>query len=309
MVGVENNKALQYKAELILVFVSLTWGLSFPLIKLGLLYSSPFTFVLIRFTLTTLIFSAIFFRKIIKFKFTDIKYGLYLGFFLFIGFLTQTAGLKYTTASNSAFITGTNIALLPFAQILIIKSKPKIENVIGIIIVLVGLYFLTNMHKDEVNIGDLITILCAVSFAFYIVYLDKYSQTYDINALIFGQFIATVFLALLSVIFVEKYFFEDVSLTINETLIVSLIFNAIFNTLIGIILSNKFQRYTTPVRAGLLYNLEQVFAVIASYIILNEILSGRQILGAVIMLIGVVFSEFFGLILKKQKYEKFKADN
>lgn len=281
------------------MFVSLTWGLSFPLIKLGLLYSSPFTFVLLRFALTTLIFSLIFIKKLTKFRFEDIKYGLYLGIFIFFGFLTQTSGLKYTSASNSAFITGTNIVILPFVQILILKSKPRFENVLGIIVVMLGLYFLTNMHGDALNIGDLITMLCAVSFAFYIVYLDKFSQKYDLNALVFGQFAATLVLSLLSVIFIEKYFFEDLTITVNNTLIGSLIFNAVFNTLLGIYLSNKFQRFTTPVRAGLIYNLEQVFAVISAYFILSEMMSGTQMLGAGIMIIGVLISELYNIIIRR----------
>ncbi len=147
----------------------------------------------------------------------------------------------------------------------------------------------------------MITLLCAISFAFYIVYLDKFSNKYDINALIFGQFISTVILSFFSVIFIEKYFFENTETVFNSILIGSLIFNALFNTLLGIFLSNKFQRFTTPVRAGLIYNTEQIFAVIASYFILNELMTGKQTIGAVIMLIGVIFSEFFGIFRKKQK--------
>lgn len=271
------------------------------MIKIGLEYSPPFTFVFARFLITLIIFCIFFYKKIIKFKFNEVKYGLYLGIFLFIGFLMQTAGLKYTTASNSAFITGTNIVLLPFTQILIIKTKPKFENILGIIIVVIGLYFLTNIKSETINIGDLLTILCAISFAFYIVLLDKFSGKADTNALIFGQFLATTILSLISVLSVEKFFFGDVTFTLNSTLIWSLIYNAIFNTFIGLLLSTRYQKFTTPVRAGLIYNLEQIFAVIASFFILNELMTKMQLTGAAIMLIGVMVSEFYFMFFRRHK--------
>lgn len=271
------------------------------MIKIGLEFSPPFTFVFIRFFVTLIIFSIFFYKKILKFKFNEVRYGVYLGIFLFIGFITQTTGLIFTTASNSAFITGTNIVLLPFAQILIIKTKPKFENILGIIIVVIGLYFLTNIKSDNINTGDLLTVFCAISFAFYIVLLDKFSEKADTNALIFGQFVATTFLSLLSVLFLEKYFFGDIAFTLNYTLVGSLIYNSIFNTFLGLFLSTRYQKFTSPVRAGLIYNMEQVFAVIAAYFILKELFTGTQIIGAVIMIIGVVISEFYNIIFRKNR--------
>lgn len=226
---------------------------------------------------------------------------MYLGIFLFIAFLTQTTGLRYTTASNSAFITGTNIVLIPFIQILIIKSKPKMENIIGIFIVVLGLYFLTNIKSDEVNIGDVLTIFCAISCAIYIVLLDKYSEKTDTNALIFGQFLITTILTLFFVIFLEDSFFDNMKITWNASLIGTLIFTALFNTFLGLFLSTKYQKFTLPVRAGLIYNMEQVFAVISAYFILNEIFTAIQFVGAVIIIMGVIISEFYSVILEKIK--------
>ena len=132
-----------YKPEAILFSISLYWGLTFPLIKIVLNDVSPGALVFSRFLLTILFFFIFFWKQIKNINRNNFNYGLILGVFLFAGFLAQTIGLKYTTASKSAFITGTNIALLPFVQMLIIRTKPNLGNVIGIIIVLFGLYFLT----------------------------------------------------------------------------------------------------------------------------------------------------------------------
>jgi drug/metabolite transporter (DMT)-like permease len=271
------------------------------MIKIGLQYSPPFTYLFIRFIVTLIIFSVIYYRKIIKFTFNEFKYGVYLGVFLFIAFLAQTTGLRYTTASNSAFITGTNIVLIPFAQILIIKSKPRLENIIGIFVVVLGLYFLTNIKRDEINTGDFLTIFCAIATAIYIVLLDKFSEKTDTNALIFGQFLTTTILTLFFVLFLEDSFFDSMKITWNAPLIGTLIFTALFNTFLGLFLSTKYQKYTTPVRAGLIYNMEQIFAVILAYFILSELLSTIQIIGAVIMILGVIISEFYTVILEKLK--------
>jgi drug/metabolite transporter (DMT)-like permease len=134
--------------------------------------------------------------------------------------------------------------------------------------------------------------------------LDKFSAKVDTNALIYGQFIATTVLSLISVIFFEEVFFGKTIITFNYILIGSLIFNSLFNTFLGLFLSTRYQKFTTPVRAGLIYNMEQIFAVIFAYIILSEKMTGIQIFGAGIMILGVIVSEFYYVIKAKFTNEK-----
>jgi drug/metabolite transporter (DMT)-like permease len=297
------EKVSHYKAEFILLFVTLSWGLSFPTIKIGLNYISPVFFVFIRFTLTLIIFYIIFRKKIYSLEKKNIFKGIILGIFLYIGFLTQTVGLKFTTASNSAFLTGTNILIVPFAQILIIKKYPKPENIIGIVVAIAGMYFLTGFDKMTVNIGDILTVICAISFAFQIVMLDYYSRTTDYLSLIYGQFIAMSVFSFFTTLFLEVYVFNELFFIPDYYLLFVILFNTIFSTLIALFLSTKYQKYTTPVKASLIYNSEVVFAVIFAYIILNEILSGIQITGALLILTGVFISEFSRDLFKRVKNE------
>ena len=285
---------LQYKAELFLLFTAIFWGLSFPLIKIGLIYVSPFAFVFYRFLITTIIFIIIFRKKLPGIKFKELKYGFILGIYLYIGFITQTIGLKYTTAANSAFITGTNIVLIPFVQILLVKTKPKIENIIGIIIVVIGLFFLTEIKNANFNYGDFITLFCAISFAIYIVLLDKYYKKTGYFELIYGQFITMVFLCLFGMFFIEYLILDEYYFELNFESSFTLIFTSLLATLLGLYIAIKYQKFTTPVRAGLIYNMEQIFAVIFAYFIINELLSFNQLIGAIIMFTGLLISEFFG---------------
>jgi drug/metabolite transporter (DMT)-like permease len=299
------NSLKEYKPEAILFTVSIFWGLTFPLIKIVLNDVSPNALVFSRFLLTILFFFIFFGKQIKNIKFEGFKHGLILGVFLFIGFLSQTIGLKYTTASKSAFITGINIVLIPFVQFVIIRTKPNFGNIIGVAIVIIGLFFLTEIKYSSINIGDMFTLICAVAFAFHIVFLDKFSRKSGAVSLVFGQYITMFFLSLLSMIIFENILLKDFVFRINNTTILIIIFTAFFSTFLAFYLAIKYQKFVTPVRAGLIYNMEQVSAVISAYFILNEIMNFNQIAGAVFITIGLIISEIF----TKFKYERINKGN
>ena len=288
-----------FKSEFILLSCSLVWGFSFPSVKLALNYMSPNAFIFFRFFVTILIFYAFYRKQIKSYKRVDVKRGVILGIFLFIGFLTQTVGLSYTSSANSAFITGTYLILIPIIQIAVLKIKPRFENIIGIAIVICGIYILSDIRNSSLNFGDFITMICSVAFAYHIVYLDKYSHISDTMPLIYGQYLAMTVLSFLSMIFVEHFWMNDLRFVYNNFLLFSVVFNGIFSTFIALFLAMRFQKYTTPVRAGLIYNMEQVFAVIFAYFLISEVLTAGQILGAAIILCGLLFSEFYSEIKKR----------
>lgn len=206
-------------------------------------------------------------------------------------------GLVYTSASTSAFITGAYIVLLPFIQYFVIRKLPTKINILAILIVTSGMVLLTGVHELKGNIGDLLTLVCAAAFAVHIVYIDYFTndKKADFHALVFGQFTGAAVLCLISTFIFEwsdDFLFKPTTLSTT-----SLLVNSIFSTFMGIFLINKYQKYTTPVRAGLIYSMEQVFAVIFSFILLNELLSFTQIIGVIIMFTGFLLTE---LIKPKQ---------
>ncbi len=297
--GYFTDNPTNYKSEFLLLLCAFVWGFSFPSVKIALDYASPNAFIFFRFFLTLIVFYVFYRKRIKKFEKKAVYQGVILGFFLFAGFVTQTFGLKFTSASNSAFITGTYLVLVPFIQMAVIKVKPKFENIIGIAIVIAGVYVLSGIRDSELNFGDLITVICSVAFAFHIVYLDKFSRESDTLALIWGQYFAMTLFSFLSLIFIEYLWLGSFKLELNSFMIFSTAFNGIFSTFIALYIAMRFQRYTTPVRAGLVYNMEQVFAVIFSYFMLSEVLSVNQLTGAALILGGLLFSEFYQGIRRK----------
>ncbi|MBV6477776.1 MAG: hypothetical protein HGGPFJEG_00520 [Ignavibacteria bacterium] len=286
----------QYKAELILLSVTIIWGGSFPLIKITLNESSPFFFNSVRFALAFLLFCLIYFRKIDLLNFKKWKPGLILGIFMSTGFAFQTLGMKYTSASKSAFITGTSLVFIPFIQYLILGKKPRAENIAGALLVMIGLYILSEAYFISLNPGDLLTLICALCFAVHIVLLDKYSRDFGLYYLLFGQYLAGFVLSILFMLMFDIFIFKDFFFNLNAVFISSILYTSILSILLSIILMTKYQKQTTPLRAGIIYNMESIFAVFFSYIILKEVLNLSQVTGALIMAAGLLVSEFYGLI-------------
>jgi len=102
-----------------------------------------------------------------------------------------------------------------------------------------------------------------------------------------------VFLCLLGMIFIEHLILDEYYFELNFDSASTLIFTSLLATLLGLYIAIKYQKFTTPVRAGLIYNMEQIFAVIFAYFIINEIMSFNQVIGAIIMFTGLLISEFY----------------
>lgn len=261
--------------------------------------SSPFFFNCVRFTLSLSIFLIFFYGKIKISHFKEWKAGIILGIFMSAGFAFQTLGMKYTSASKSAFITGVSLIFIPFAQYFILGYKPKAENLIGAIIVMSGLFILSEAYFTSLNPGDLLTLICAVCFAIHIVLLDKYSKDFGLFYLLFGQFFSSFVLSIIFMFVFDLILFDDLFFNFNIITVSSIVYTSVFSILLGILLMTKYQKQTTPLRAGIIYNMESLFAVFFAYIILSEVLNFNQITGAVIMIIGLFISEFYGLIKLK----------
>lgn len=280
------------KAELILVFIAAVWGGTFVIIKITLTELPPFYFIAFRFTAAAVIFYLLIYNKIPRWNRNAVNAGLILGILLFAGFASQTSGLQFTTASKSALITGVNLLIVPFAQYFIIKRKVGAENWIGVIAVLIGLYMLTNPAVNGINKGDLITLICAFAWAFYIIYLDIFSKKYDLYILVLTQFVLVSVLSFLS-----AFIFESTNeIHINSVSLLGLLYTAIPATLLATFLGNKYQKETTPVRAAILITFEQPAAVLFAIIFLKDEFILIQIIGGILMIGGILFSETFEYI-------------
>ena len=273
-------------AELILFSITFIWGGTFAVVKFALGDASPLTFVAIRFGIASLLFPLIYRKNYLKMDKGTLASGLLLGFLLMIGFAFQTVGLKYTTASKSAFITGLLVAFTPIAQAVIEKKMPTKGNLIGVGLVAIGLFLLTSPGGQGFNIGDLLTLGCAISYAIYIVYLDIYSKKHDVAKLTILQLSETAVLSI-----VAAPFFETMHVYFTAGFIWALAYTAILATVFATYLQTKYQRETTPVRAAIIFSMEPVLANVIAFLAFGEFVGVIGAIGGVLIVAGLLTSE------------------
>lgn len=302
---------MRLKAELILFFITFIWAGTFVIIKPTLNFISPLLFVTVRFLIATIILTMIYGGKLLEIPKATFKMGTILGIFLFIGFVVQTIGLKYTTATKSALITGTFVVFTPILQVFVERKPLKTGSILGVILVFAGLIFLSSKENDffeliksigsDFNIGDFLTLICAIFFAGYIVYLDIISDKTDFNHIVWIQIVITLVGSFLLMISFDKLEVEKIKFELNNQVIFTIIYTSIFATIITTFLQTKYQKYTTPTRAAIIFTSEPLLASILAYLILNETIGIFGLIGGALIILGVLTSELFDeVILKKE---------
>jgi drug/metabolite transporter (DMT)-like permease len=245
----------------------------------------------LRFSLAALLLFPFLFRGSKKIDRGVFRSGFTLGILIFLGFILQTVGLAYTTASKSAFITSMMVVFTPLFQFALLRRWPRPENLIGVTIVSAGLWFLTQPTGGALNRGDLLTLLSAVVFSLYIVSLDSVSRKHDPFHLTFAQAVAPAVYSWIALFFIERPFFHPTAAAFS-----TLGYTALLATIGAGYLQTRYQRDTTPTRAALIFALEPVWAAMLGFFFLQERLGLSGLIGGGLIIVGILFSELPGAI-------------
>ena len=171
------NKRLY--ADISLFLVAMIWGGGFIAVKSALNSMPPFQIIAMRFAISTILMVIVFWKRVKNINKQDIIAGGIIGVFVFAGFVFQTIGLKYTMPGKQAFLTATYVVMVPFLSWIFIKKKPDIYSAIAALLAFVGIGLLTLQGKLIINIGDMLTIVCAVFFAAQIIAIDFYTEKHS----------------------------------------------------------------------------------------------------------------------------------
>ncbi len=278
------------KAHVLLVLATLAWGATFVLIKQALAEVSPLLFNAIRMTLAAAVLSAGYFRQLRRLGRAPLLTGVMVGACLWAGYEFQTTGLKYTSPSKSAFITGLSVILVPVLLALVWRRRIHRRTAAGVALAFAGLYLLTVPESlASINRGDVLTLACAVAFAFQIILMGRAMQHYEFAQIATLQAIACAALNWLTVPFGERPF-----IAWTAVVIWAIVITALFCTAAAFTIQAWAQQFTPPTHTALIFALEPVFAWITSYMVLGEKLAGRAAFGALLILGGVVISELHG---------------
>jgi len=281
---------------------TLIWGTTFIAQDTGMDMIGPFIFNGTRFFIGFLALIP-FFLIIEKDKFTKIfnknrKRFLYLsiliGFFLFFGSALQQVSLLYTDVANAAFFTIFYVPMVPLIVFILFKKKVHWSVWPSVILCVMGGYLLTNFYDASVRMGDLLVVAGALFWSLHIIFIGELIHDFDLPVTI--GLIQTFIVSSLSFLIGITY----------EDFVIENILNEKFEILYAGVLSGGFafvlqiyaQKNINPAPAAIIFSLEGVFATIAAWFILNQILNTNNILGCIFILAGVLLSQLMPPIKK-----------
>ena len=273
-----------------LILVTVIWGGGFVASDMALESMKPFQIMMVRFLLASILMGVISWgqrkgEEKLKDRPGAIKAGVLMGVTLFMGFAFQIVGLQYTTPSKNAFLTALNVVIVPFIAFVILKKKIGAKGIIGAVLSVLGVGLLSLNGNFTVNLGDGLTLLCAVGFAFQIFFTSEFVKKYPASVLNTVQmFTAFVLSAISLVIFGEN----DFQVTTQGWL--SVLYLGVVSTTICYLLQTACQKYIDETKAAIILSMESVFGTIFSILILHEVVTVRMVIGCAVILAAVIIS-------------------
>ena len=276
---------------ILLLITAIIWGSSFVAQSIGMKSVDAFTFTGIRTTLGMLFLLpfTLIINKGFDFRKSTLKKGLILGIVFSIAQNFQQFAFYYSTSGKIAFITAFYMFFVPLFSVIFLKKKIAVLTWLSIIIGLLGLFLLCINPQDltNINMGDVLALICAVFYAVQIMLIDKFMEE-NISGvqLSFMQFFVAAIISIIAM-----FIFEQPNLADIKTAAPSLLYSGIMSCGIAYTLQIVGQKHASPVVASLLMCLESVFAVIAAAIVLHEGMSPREAAGCLIMFAAIILSQ------------------
>ena len=298
-------RAGTYKSDLLLLLASVIWGIAFVAQRKGMEYIGPFTYNGIRFALGGGVLIAFIWlrdkwnnnpavivssdhRKIL------IKGGIIAGLLVFGGASLQQVGLVYTSAGNAGFITGLYVVIVPILGLLF-KHKPGYGVWMGAFLAVVGMYFLSVTGRFNISKGDLFVFACSFFWAAHVLYIGFISRHVNVLKLAVFQYVVCSALSMLVAIVFETIQWQSI---VDAT--IPILYGGLLSVGIAYTLQIIAQKKAPPAHAAIILSMEAVFAVIAGWLMLNEILTVRGIIGCGLMLAGMLLAQLQAFMIKKK---------
>ena len=297
------SKTVSLLSALLCTFI---WGTTFIAQDTGMDTIGPLTFNAVRFLVGFIFIIPIAFifenKKILNEinnnKKLFLKLSFWIGLFLFLGTFLQQAALLYTDVANAAFFTVFYVPMVPIILFMFYSKKIHWSIWPSVLLCVAGVYLLTDFTDATVRFGDGLVILCALFWALHIIFIGQFTQKFNIP-LFFGA-LQGLIVSLFSFLF--AIFFEEISIIniLNES--ASIIYAGVLSGGIAFTLQIYAQKKISPAPSAIIFSLEGVFAAIAAWIILDQVLDLNNLIGCFFILLGVIISQ----ILPEMKFSKNK---
>lgn len=272
--------------ELYLLLTAIIWGYGFVAVANSLEQFTPFQLLFTRFFTASVFLLVIFHKRLPRLKKRTMKKGAILGVSYFAGFALQTVGMMYTTASKSAFLTGLNVIIVPIISYFLFKRKLTKQEGIGAVLALVGMGILTVRLDGTVNIGDLLTIGCAVAFAAQIFLTTLYMEHENAIDITITQIVSCTLIAGAAALL------EGAPLSTPEpNALLSVLYLALFSTAITTVMQSHGQKSTSETRSAILLSTESLWGTFFAVLFLGDALTAKIIIGGLTIFGAILLSE------------------
>ncbi len=274
------------QSELSMLIVAFVWGTTFVMTKNALADIGPFMFLGIRFITAFILLAIISYKNIKQITRSTLWSGILIGFFLFVGYTFQTAGLQYTSSSNAGFITGLSVVLVPIIYSIINRRLLGVSIIFTVLLAAAGLYLMSVQPGTfHLGRGDLLVLVCAFGFAMHIISVDRYSHRHNPVAITAIQILFVGVVCLLI-----GLIFEPIPHSFPPSVTGAILVTAVFATTMAFLLQNSMQKYSTPTRFAVILTMEPVFAGMAGYLWGGDILTIRIMAGMALILAAMLIS-------------------
>ncbi|MCG0278364.1 MAG: DMT family transporter [Thermanaeromonas sp.] len=268
---------------LALLTVAFVWGATFYFVREALKDIGPFHFLFYRFLLASLFLLALSLKERPFRTRKTIAHGFTAGLILFGGYAFQTLGLKFTSASKAAFITGLSVVIVPLGEALLTKKSPPVPVLFSTGLAATGLGLLSLEGSFTLSPGDWLVLLCAFCFAGHVLFIDRVTHLHSSSKLALVQLLTV---GLLSVPFLPL----EVSPVIWSARVAeALLLTAILATSVAFIIQLKVQRYLSAAATAVILATEPVFGALIAYTLGGEILTAKQLLGCAFIFVSMLF--------------------
>ncbi len=282
----------QFKADMMLVIVTLCWGISYYLMDVALADMGAFTLNTFRFLGAFAVAGILLFPKLKTVNKVTLKYSFLVGFALVFVYMGATFGVQYTTLSNSGFLCGLTVVFTPILGFVFRKKKPDKKLVFVVLLCFIGIALLTLKDDFSINFnnlkGDLLCLGCGVAYAIDLLLTEKAVENVEVDPLQLGVFqlgVTGLFNLILAIML------EQPHLPSTPNILGAVVFLSIFCTGLAFIIQAIAQRYTSASHVGVIFALEPVFCAIAAFFLAGEVLSTKSYIGAILMLASIFIME------------------
>lgn len=261
------------------------WGSSFVVTKILVDNLPPFLLATVRFFVAAIVLTIICYKKL---KLVDKKVicrGAILGLFYALGISLQSLGVMYTSAGRTSFVAQSISIIMPFLELIILKSELKNKILLSALVCLIGVGLISLDNAEGINKGDLFVFASVFCFALQIVLMPLFMKDSDVELLNIFLFAFAGIVALIIGLFVGG----KVS-PLNMTGILALMYLSVFCTGIPLLMQSKAQSILPPSIITLFNGLQPIFASVMSYFVFGEMWTLKGLIGAALILISIVIS-------------------